>query len=188
LLKTGDCMPEPIEFTAGDTVIFNRTLKDYSPADGWALSYTLVGQGGVLKDKQGVSNGTGFDFEFTADETAVLRRGEYRLIGRVSRASVKFTVYNGDVSVCQNLFDADKAVDTRHRLEIRLEAINAVLDGRANTDQQYLAIGGRTLQRMPISELIELRNDARIALKQIRNREGVAAGKANKNKIKIRFV
>jgi len=186
--KIGDAMPEPTKFTAGDTVTFNRVHSDYCPADGWALAYTLAGQGGIIKQRQGVPVDDGFDFEFTADDTAGLARGSYRLVGRVTRGTQAHTIYNGELEVLQNIFAAETAVDTRHRLEKRLEAINAVIDGRASTDQQYLAIGGRTLQRMPYAELKELRNDTRLELKAVRNREGMARGLPNQNLIKARFI
>lgn len=180
-------MAEPTQFTAGDTVKFTRSHPDYLPSNGWAMAYTLIGKGGRISDVAGVVAGDGFEFTFSSEQTANLDRGEYRLIGRVSRDPEKFTIYNGELDVHQNLFDAASETDVRHRLKVRLEAIEAVMDRRATTDQQYLAIGGRTLQKMAYSELRELRNETRRELFSLENREGIRNGRANKRKIKVRF-
>ncbi|MBL4791328.1 MAG: hypothetical protein JKY60_20550 [Kordiimonadaceae bacterium] len=181
-------MSEPERFTAGDTVTFCRDVWDYPPADGWVLAYTLTGEGGLISRRPATTEGDGYKLTFTAAETAALGRGDYRLIGRVTKGEDVHTIYNGAVAVKQNLFSVEIATDARHRLEKRLDTIETLLDGRALSDTQLLMIGGKQLQKMPMTELIVLKQETKKHLKRLRNEQRISEGGANHRRIQTRFM
>ena len=150
-------MTEPVKIRAGDSVTWQASYSDYSAADGWTLSYKIIGQGGGLAPFDGVGSGSGFDVGVAATETVKLKAGVYRLVGRVSKDADKFTVYDKGLKVEENLFALKAGTDIRSGAQRGLEAIDAVLEKRASRDQENYSINGRSLSRTSIPDLITLK-------------------------------
>ena len=58
-------------------------------------------------------------------------------------------------------YDQAANLDDRSHARKVLEAIEAVIEGRATKDQEEYTIGSRTLKRTPVKELLELRDKYR---------------------------
>lgn len=69
-----------------------------------------------------------------------------------------------------------------------LAAIEAVLEGRIDSDVESYQIAGRQITKIPFSELREMRDYYKSEASREKNKENVALGKGNRNKIKTKFV
>jgi hypothetical protein len=68
-----------------------------------------------------------------------------------------------------------------------LEAINALLEGRATKDQQSYRIGDRELTRIPVPELLKLRDYYKAEAQRETNAAALASGVGRPRTILTRF-
>jgi len=87
---------------------------------------------------------------------------------------------SGDISVDANLFDQSGEYDGRNNARKALDAIDAVLGGKATQDQQSYTIKGRSLTRYTVADLLKLRTSFVVKV----NRE---KGKSGFRKIGVRY-
>lgn len=145
---------------AGDSLVFTTSVPDYLPSAGYTLTYRLVRRdaaGAALSFAAGTT-GDLFSVNVTPATTATWTPGRYTWAAYASKAGERYTVDQGELVI-----EADPAVitapyDNRSHARKVLDAIEAVLEGRASTDQQQVSVAGRTLTRMPITELLLLRD------------------------------
>lgn len=178
---------EPSEIRAGDSVSWTVSLADYSAADGWSLKYALAGRGGIIAEKTASASGSDFVCAFTKAETEALAAGDYFLAERVEKDADAVTVFHGRVEILRNLLSATAPVDARKHCEKVLDAIEALLEKRASTDQENITINGESLGRTSIPDLLTLRAQYKREVAQLKRAERLAAGQGNKNKILVRF-
>lgn len=180
-------MSEPKIIRAGDSVSWTASYSDYSAADGWSLSYAIVGNSGGFTGIAGVAAGSNFDVSITAAQTKQLVAGDYRLVGRVSKGAEVITVCSVELKVEANLFDIGPGSDVRSGSQRGLDAIIAVMEKRASKDQENYSINGRSLSRTPIADLITLRRFYEREVHKERKAERIASGLGAGNTIKVRF-
>lgn len=181
---------EPSFIRAGDTTSWNKDVApDYPATDGWSLLYTLTLQSDFTKRLQitATANGAAFLATLTAAQTAALTPGIYNLFGHVSKASDRYQIYHGTIEVKPNLA-ALTSGDYRSTVKKTLDAIEAVLLGRAALDQQSMEINGRRLDRTSIPDLITLRDRFKAEYVSERNAERIANGLGSRSKVLTRFV
>ena len=65
-----------------------------------------------------------------------------------------------------------------------LEALEALIEGKATKDQQSYSINGRTITKMPITDLLKWRDKYKA---EFRKEQLAAEGKANNSTIKFYF-
>jgi len=179
---------EPSLITAGDTVEWQRQdLTDYLPADGWALSYSLINSTGKITINAGTS-GEGYLVSLSAAVTAAYTAGVYswQAYATNSGDSKRVVVDSGTMEIAPN-FSAMANYDSRSHAKKVLDAIEAVIEGRASVDQESYAIMGRQLKRTPMADLLKLRDRySALYLAEV-NAENAKTGKGKKNKLKVRF-
>lgn len=181
---------EPAAIRAGDTIKWNKDLSsDYPANDGWSLVYTLTLQSDASKRLQltATANGAAFLATITAAQTAALVAGTHNLFGHVSKSGDRYQVYQGTVTVTPDLAVVLTG-DYRSSIKKTLDAIDAVILGRASIDQQAMTINGRTLARTPIPELLTLRDRYKSDYAAELQAERIAAGLQSGSKILTRFV
>lgn len=147
--------------TAGDTIDFEVGVPGYPRSDGWTLAYRLIPRVGstVISITAGASayNGADYRVQAAASTTALYATGFYAWSALVSRGSERHQVLSGSLQVF-----ADPGVVTTHdnRTHARktLDAIEAVIEGRASKDQMAYTIGTRSLERTPLEDLLMLRD------------------------------
>lgn len=146
---------EPQSIRAGDTLKWTKSLCDYSAADGWALSYRFISASSKF-DIAATQDGSSSDFAVSVDAgtSAGYAAGTYRWVARVSKDGEKYTVGEGTVTVLPDLADASVATDPRSQNERILDAINALIEGRATSDVQSYKIHERELTKMSIQDLL----------------------------------
>lgn len=151
---------EPTEITPGETLEWSKALADYSPAEGWALTYYFRN-----------ASGTGFDAPATAGvnswevsvlvpanvgagridwETWVKKGGDERLADKGTAT----------VSASLKALAAAAAFDGRSQAEKDLDAVRAALVPATSAGVQSYEIGGvgtnRRISYFEKSELLAL--------------------------------
>ena len=174
---------EPARIVAGDTAKWIKTLADYSAADGWVLSYTLVTAANRYTFNAAAA-GTDHLATVDAATTSAWVAGDYAMRGQVTKAGEVFTVFTGRVTV-DPAFGA--AIDARSQLRRTLEAVEATLEGRASSAVAEYQIAGRMLKNIPLSDLLALRDRSRMDVMREDAADRAAAGLPVKGRITVRF-
>lgn len=159
---------EPAELTAGDSWQWDRSLRDYSPADGWALEYVLVG-GTRLRVAEGdgiTAAGSSWQIRIPAAKTADLAAGTYRAAAYVSQGADRFEVWRSTVTVRANLATL---TDGRSPAERELALVEDAIAGRLPEDMQSFQVNGRVVQRHDLAELYRIRGRLRSQVWRERN-------------------
>lgn len=150
---------EPRELRAGDTWQWRREdLTDY-PASSWVLTYRFKNAAGGFEIAAS-ADGDNHAVTVAAATTSGYTAGVYDWAAQAVSGTTKHTVDTGRLTVLANLFagTATAASDQRTHAQTVLDAVEALLENRATLDQQEYQIGGRMLKRMPITDLLKLRN------------------------------
>jgi hypothetical protein len=177
---------EPREFTAGDTVTWDRTASGYSAADGWVLVYSFRGNASTT-DYTATADGTGFTLTVSAADSALLSQGDYTVSGSVEKGFERFTVFAGRITVTANVSAMGTTFDGRTHVKKVLDAIEAVLESRATKEILQTNIEGVSISNIPHPELLELREKYMAYYKQEVAAENIAMGGASGARILTRF-
>jgi hypothetical protein len=127
---------------------------DY-PAPTWSVSAHLRGPASI--DIAATGEVELHSFAVTGAETAAYAPGLYMVSVRATDGVDVFELESGQVEILADVASLDAGHDPRVHAEKVLDAIEAVLEGRASKDQQSYTINGRTLVRTSIAELLQLR-------------------------------
>jgi hypothetical protein len=143
---------EPREVVAGDTWEWEKSFSDY-PATTWTLTYYLRSRESEASITA-AADGTDHLVTVAKATTAAYKAGLYEITGFVSDATERFQVYRGLLNVLPDPANQGAGQDPRSHAQKTLDAIQAVIENRATKDQQAYTIGGRSLQRMEIKDLV----------------------------------
>lgn len=200
--------PEPREIIIGDTITWIRRdvevvsendngdpeYTEIKASEGWTLTFTAVGADGIFSITASADSDDADDFKFTASATttAEYEAGSYQwqltADYGTGEDAIRYTVAEGSVTLTDNIAGRSALYDNRSHAKKVLDAIEAVLEGRASKDQESYSIAGRSLSRTPIPDLLRLRSiykaeyDSELATARIK------AGLGAKRKILTRFV
>lgn len=147
------------EFTVGDTLEFLTTVDLYPPADGWTFKIRIVPISGSTAAiaLTGTTYGTDYLISVAPVTAATWTAGEYSWASWVEKAGARHVVESGLVTFLPDPLIVTSN-DTRTHARIVLDAIEAVIEGRATLDQEEYTIGNRSLKRTPARELLALRD------------------------------
>lgn len=160
----------PNQLIAGDTWQWTRSYGDY-PADTWQATIYFEGESKI--SSVATASGSDYSFNINAETTSDKKPGRYKWWVRVTDGTVYATVEEGWIDIKPNPATPGQR-DLRSFARRALDAIEATLENRATSDQLSMAINGRTLSRIPIPDLITLRNQLR---QEVRTQEkGASAG------------
>ncbi len=175
----------PASLVAGDLWAWERDLSADYPASTWngvwyfenaykTFSVTAVASGDV------------FTASHAAATTAGYKPGRYRWQFVVTNGSDRRSIEQGYLEVTP---DPAAAGTTDRRTHARrvLDAIEATIEGSASNDQLSISLGGRSLARRSLSELLELRTQYRLEVQEEESAEDVAAGLGSKKRIFVRL-
>lgn len=148
---------EPASIFAGDTISWNISLPDYPANQGWTLKYKAVCAAGYFAL---VSSANGVDHAVSAAKatTSAFTPGTYTLSKYVESATELITLAELPLVVKPGISGKTAAFDGRTHVKRTLDAIEAILEARATSDQQELTIDGTTLKRMPVADLLKFRS------------------------------
>lgn len=175
------------DFTSGESIKFEKSFALY-PATEWTLVYHVRGKGKGF-DLTATANGLNFVVEISAEVSDKSSAGQYFYQGFVSKGSEKILVDSGSVNILPNLsqIQTDAEYDGRSDAEKVLAAIDAVLANRATTDQQSYVIGNRQLTRIPVPDLLLLRDKYQTIVNNQKRRKAMASGLPFLKNIDVRF-
>ena len=150
---------EPAKFIAGDRLAWKRSnLTDYPPAT-YTLKYSARLENSGATEITITASGSGSEYiiEVGQGTTAAYTAGDYHWQAYIVRTSdnERVTVDSGIFEVIANRDTA--TTDPRSKVKICLDNINAVHGKRSTKDQDNYTIGGRSLSRTPVADLILLK-------------------------------
>ena len=178
---------EPGVLNVGDTWKWTKTLADY-PADVWTLTYRFKSSVGGFEV---VASASGTDHSVTVayGTTAGYAAGFYGWVASVSNGSERYIVDSGTCTLNPDYRagTATAAYDGRTHARTVLDAIEAVIEGRATVDQQEYEIAGRRLKRMPVADLLKLRQHYKTEVQSEAMAEAIRNGTGTGRKIQFRL-
>lgn len=179
---------EPLGIIAGDYVQWQRSFSDYPASAGWTLSYALRNAAGKIDINGALVTASGDDYLVTLPvaTTTAYTSGTYDWQAYVTNGSQRYLVDTGTLKVKPN-FAALNTYDARDHTKKVLDSIEAVLENRATMDQEEYTIGGRSLKRTPVMELVKLRKFYKAEYASLQNSERLRNGLGAPNRILVRL-
>lgn len=155
----------PSKIRAGLSLSVDLVSEDH-PAPAWSALVILRGPGS--EDFASVAEGTAHRVALDAATTSALAPGLYDAEVRLTDGASVVQLEAGVVTVVADLAQVAAGHDARRHAEKVLEAIEAVIEGRASKDQQSYTIGNRSLVRTPLAELTQLRREYRAEVARLK--------------------
>ncbi|WP_067096159.1 hypothetical protein [Marinomonas atlantica] len=143
----------PKELTAGLSVSFVLSLQDF-PASQCVATLHLRNQNGAI-DITSSAVDDDYLFSVAPSVTTEWAAGEYTAVLRVNKDDDVHQPWHGFIAINPDVA-ALAVLDDRSNNERMLEAVQATLERRASSDQLKLAFNGRSLEKTPLSELMQL--------------------------------
>lgn len=175
----------PASITANFTETFAADFLAQQVPSGFAVKMLFGGLTQSLEIAGAVAGET-VEFTVNAAQTADLTPGVYAYQIVAELGTDRRLLSEGRIGVRASI-NADGGFDNRTLAEQILDAIDALLLGRATTDQQSYTIasgsGSRSLSRIPVSELTVLRKQyASIVASERRRANGDSLFKSHRVK------
>ena len=151
---------EPDAITPGATYEWTKALADYSPADGWELTYYFRNSSGTGFDAAATSDGNPWKMSIAVPSNVAPGRIDWE--AWVKKGSDERLADAGSATVRNSLKAAavDGAVDNRSQAEKDLEAVRAALVPATSAGVQEYEIGGvgttRRIRYFEKAQLLEL--------------------------------
>ena len=183
---------EPNELVVGDFWSWKRDdlTTDY-PTDSYSLSYEFhedSGGGGSHKFTITATEANStYYIEVPAATSADYDKGDYIWAAYITRTSdsERIQIDEGKTTLLPNL--ANTNADLRSHAKIVLDAIEAVIQGRATIDQSSMSIAGRSLSRLTIDELMTFRDRYKAEYLKECKAARIKNKQSSGNSIKVRF-
>lgn len=167
---------------AGDSWGWTAQLAD-NPAPTWTLKFILRGQANL--DLIATADGSSHKVSATAAQTKDLPAGSYTWAAVATKGVEVATVKSGTVEILPDLVNAATGFDGRSWAKRCLDAIEAVLEGRAGAPEKNYQIGGRSVGFMTPDELLANRTKFQALVKAELAESGQRG--AQSNSILVRF-
>lgn len=120
---------EPLEFYAGDTVEWKKTLGDYPASSGWILKYDMVCKNVSLITFSATADGDDYLVSLPAATTQGYPEGEYFWRSYVVKGELKYGVSSGYLIVKANLSEQLSGYDFRSTAKKVVDALESALAG-----------------------------------------------------------
>lgn len=179
-METSEKLPTLI--VAGTTLKFIRDY-DLDPASWTATAYLTSAANSY--NVTASDNGDGrFLFNAASAVTTTWVAGDYKLSIQATDGSETYVIEVASVLVEPAL---GSATDVRSHARKVLDALEAVLEGKASKDQQAYSIRGRSLSRMSPGELLDWRDRYKSEVNREKQKEDIKNGLGNSSVIRVRF-
>ena len=181
---------------AGDTVVFD--VPAFKDAIGTTIdsgTYTLTWYARTNTATEGatvvgVAEGDGWRVTLPSATTAGFNAGKWTWQAIATLGSVQYTAGRGQftVKLSAQYTGTPGAFDDRSRAEIDLSYVEAAIRTLAQGGMvQEYAIGGRSLKRYKMGELLQLRDELKNEVAMERKAERIRQGLGNPGLAKVRF-
>ncbi len=177
---------EPSRVTAGDTLIWLRSLPDYPASAGWVLTYTLINLAGK-KTITATASGDDHLATVPAATSAAWPAGLYTWVAAVAKAAERYTVATGALTVDPDL-TAVATYDARTSAKKALDAVNLAMETYgAKAYLQGYEINGRSQRFHTPGEFMRFRSQLMAEVAREDNAARLNAGLGTSNQLKVRF-
>ena len=184
---------EPQDIVVGDFVQWTRSdiANDYPTSSGFTAEYVsrIAGGGsGEIKVSQAAGSTDAyylFIIEYSASlmfETGVY---DWQLEITQTSSGNRIVVDSGKFRCVADLDNSN--ADKRIHAEIMVAKIETILEGKADSDVASYSIAGRSLTKMPFSELVDARDYYRREVVKYTNSQLAKKGRSGGSTIKVRF-
>lgn len=177
---------EPKTVVAGDTVQWTRSEPNYLPEDGWTLAYVFTSAVEVFSVTATDNGDRTHLATISAATSAAFAPGEYRWQASVSKAAERHTVAWGATEVLADYASSPPA-DTRSTARRLLDAVEAALETRASSDQLSYSVGGVSISKMGLAEMMVARSKLRAEVAREKAAERIAQGLGHRGNIRVRL-
>lgn len=157
----------PAQLIAGDSLRLSVPSGDHPGSAGWAVSLVLQAlAGGAPVTVTATQDGDDWKIAVSSVTTATLAPGPYRYLIAATQSGDRSTIEAGQIEILPD--PAKAAQDQRSAARRALDAIDAVLEGRASSeDMKFTFADGRALEKIPHADLLTLRTHyARIVARE----------------------
>lgn len=177
----------PKKINAGDSFTFSFTHPLYPPGLGWVMRFTAIGVSKINVLSTVDESSMLYVLSATPEQTAQWIAGEYKSTLYAVSQTERHTIFTQPLLVLPNM--EEFIGDSRTHVQKVLDAINAVLEERATTDQENMSLNGRTLVRTPIGDLLKLKQFYIRELDREKRAHGLLEnwGGGRPNKIRVRL-
>lgn len=177
----------PKRIAQGVTVkVEDIALSDYPASAGWSLKYVFVTSADQL-EVDAVADGDNFDLTVTKVETAALTIGTYFWQAFVDDGTDRYMVGEGETLVVADFLTQTTGYDARSTLRQQLEAMRAVIAGKATSEQKRVKYSDREIQHYEIAELIAIVRYLEAEVKREQQEADIANDKAFGGRVRVRF-
>lgn len=156
----------PDNIYSGSTVSLDLSFDDYAASDGWTLKLYFAGKS--VGSVAAIANGSRFTVELSRSFTASLEPGNYAWRAIVTNGTQDAVAGAGVTRMLANIAEATAGAMQTFE-ERMLAVIEAVLEGRITADMESYQIAGRAVTKIPVRELVELREVYRLRVEGQRN-------------------
>jgi len=179
----------PDELQLGDFWAWKKDnlATDYPTAD-YSLSYEFnLIDGATASNFTLTATESNDEYIISTSSTGSYTKGEYNWVAYITRTSdsARVKMAEGYVEVQDNY--ATTSASVRSHAKIVLDAVKAVIENRATMDQSSMSIAGRSLSRMSISELYELKDRSQQEYNAEVKKAAIKNGKSSKTTILTKF-
>lgn len=181
---------EPSALVAGTAATWKKEDPDYTPSDGYTLTYYFRGNAtsasfNVVADTS--TSGDYWEATITSAKTQGLPAGAYGWQAQISDGTNKHVIGSGVLTLKANLADTSEPYDPRSEVKKTLDIINQAIQDKVFRDQASYSIAGRSLNRIPLPELIQLRDKYAQMYGDELRAERVAQGGSLFRTVKVKF-
>ena len=158
--------------------------------DSWAMKFYIRTNSSSGLTTTGSTYGTGWEFTLTASETAPLTKGDYFWQFEVSKGSDKYSVGTGSLLIQQSLAYTGSVSSIQEKSQVEQDldgvqsAIRTLVSG--GVVKEY-SIGGRSLKKYELSDLMALESRLKYQLKRAQRSQLIANGLGNPSSMYVRF-
>lgn len=177
----------PSVVNAGETLLFAVGLANYLPGNGWTLSYYLKNKDAAVIEIASTQSGNDHLFNISAATTGTWTAGEYYGVARVGDGTNYRVVADVFLEVKPDLSQVGPDYDPRSHARKCLDAIEAVMEGRATKDIINTTIAGQSVGRMTPEQLAFWRNYYVAEVQAENAARDAANGLATGKNILVRF-
>ncbi len=180
--------------TAGETILYYESYTDpredggvFDPSTD-TLVYDCLTDGSA-QTITATDNGDGrFKILVAYGTTDGWQPGTWNYQAHVTdSAGIRTFVESGTFEVKHKFADMNSGYDNRTHAKKALDAIEAVLEGKATQDQMSYSIAGRSLSRFSWAELMKARQDYKTEYAREQSAEKINAGLGGGATIKVRM-
>ena len=182
-------MAEPSVLYVNGSATWTRDNSDYSPAGGYSLEYVLVKAGSriVIDGSMVVGSGSRYTVTIAPSDSSGWEHGAYSWTAYAVKSGERWAVAAGGMTVVPDFPSAASGYDARSHVKITLDALEALIEGRAADGLDQVSIRGRSITRMGMGDLLKWRSQYQRWYEEELDAAAVADGDSPRSVVRVRF-